>query len=175
MSEKIEKAIQDDKILKTYIMLDGDSSVTHVLRITEFYPETEAEVKKHGLTSITGRVNSINSWNVDRNGGIQYPSNMFDMDSAALLCDFTAKWDGCSHLYFSGEDNDESGYYHTCGFSSYINHMQGVLFIYEVLLKEIPRYITDEDVNIEQLEQLRKAFTYTIQEIDYQTLLRGGI
>ena len=44
------------------------------------------------------------------------------------------KWDGCSHWWLLGEDEEDS-YYHLCGSGSFDNHIRLMCFVWELATK----------------------------------------
>lgn len=61
------------------------------------------------------------------------------------------KWDGCSHIYFKGEDKKDS-YYHLCGGVYFIEHMQTMAFIAKVAKENIKNF-EDEYGNFSSIEK----------------------
>ena len=51
----------------------------------------------------------------------------------------TIKWDGCSHIYFGGEQN-EDGYIHMCGKHSFVNHCKLMAALWEVVTARIKKF-----------------------------------
>lgn len=59
-----------------------------------------------------------------------------------------AKWDGCSHFNFLGEDfldGENDSYYHLCGLGSYVKMMKLLWFTYEAHMMERGENSTEQD------------------------------
>ena len=80
-----------------------------------------------------------------------------------FFADFYIKWDGCSHFYFKGQDNDDSGYYHICGGSDYITHIEVLAFINKIAIDIIPGY-DEYHANFKIVQNLKLLDGYKIIE-----------
>lgn len=85
-----------------------------------------------------------------------------------FFANVSVKWDGCSHFYFygsdyrkglvpyvyeeKGNDKEKDGYYHICGFDSYLTHMKIMCFAYELMIRQLGTNSTNGD----EYEQLKK-------------------
>jgi len=61
------------------------------------------------------------------------------------VCHGTIKWDGCSHIYFTGEDAGSTGsYYHLCGIEAWKFHCDILKWLYQTVTSEIASMDAEE-------------------------------
>lgn len=123
-----------------------------------FYPDENYKVYTH---AIAGSIYEVISW-MD---GVP-----FEM---MFVCEFTVKWDGCSHYYFYGEDfeqddkeiEDKDSYYHLCGVHSYLTFMRALVFAYALMIKKVGIDQILENDEINELKKLKLLEGYEAREI----------
>ncbi len=103
--------------------------------------------------SLKGEVHQVVSWDDEGNA---YDENFF--------ASIHIKWDGCSHIYFEGEDKVDS-YYHLCDASYFIEHMQTLAFIIKVAKDNIGKY-DDEIARFSIIENLNLLKKCKIEKIE---------
>lgn len=141
--------LNDNEDNKYIAILTNQNEVnTHIFRFEKYE------------TYIKGVIESAVSWSYE-DGSI---------GETTYLAKLMIKWDGCSHVYFNGEDYNESEYskndeiypyYHLCGLKDYINFNNGLLFAFKVaaevlnidsyefnLIKQYPDMLKDCSINI---------------------------
>lgn len=117
--------------------------------------QSEIELTKVKESYIDGTAYIVNSWTTDDNGNeIVYERNFF--------ANFSIKFDGCSHFYFTGEEggDDTSSYYHICGKSSYMNHLTTMVAIHKIAADLFGESFCDDKLDPRFLEG------YSIEEVN---------
>lgn len=80
-----------------------------------------------------------------------------------FIADVLIKWDGCSHFSFFGEDyigdtkdeNTCNGYYHICGFNSYIRHFRSMVFAWQLAINKLGDKF-DKNYEIPEYEEFKE-------------------
>lgn len=106
---------------------------------------------------LSGEFKTVQSWNED---GSPWETDFFMRGGI--------KWDGCSNLYFTGEDGDNDSYYHLCGISYYINHMRVLAFAYELMVKHVGKNEILEAGELKELRSLGLLDGCEIRYTDYK-------
>lgn len=113
----------------------------------------------------TIKINELS--NISLRGEV-YQAVSWDMEDNVCEENFFAniyiKWDGCSHIYFEGEDKIDS-YYHLCGGNYFIEHMQTLAFIVKVAKDNIEKY-DDEIGRFSIIEKMNLLEDCRIEKVE---------
>lgn len=94
-----------------------------------------AEITGKSETHINVSVYSVTGWDMDKT-----PCDK------ELYCKAYLKWDGCCHVWFGEEDENDKqdGYLHLCGVKCWKDHIAMMEWLYKMAETEIPRFMNDE-------------------------------
>ena len=83
-------------------------------------------------TSMSFEVREVNCW----------PYEPDDPEYVEHYISGMINWDGCSHIYFGGKDENGSvdGYLHLCGKSFFKDHCDVMMAVYALAEKKITKY-----------------------------------
>jgi len=133
-----------------------------------FVPVDEENFKN----SLHGILLEVTSWSSNDLKNYTIPS---DTD---FIANIYIKWDGCSHWSFYGEDymndkeheDDVDGYYHICGFDSYVKFMRSMVFGYQLAIDKLGNDF-DKNIEIPEYEKFKQCINlldgYEIKEVEY--------
>lgn len=122
--------------------------------------EHEALLTDNNKYPIARMVYSIGEAHIE---GTCYEPISFGMNNEIIeeqfFAEFSVKWDGCSHIYFYGQDYSDDdhvadSYYHICGAIDYLRHIKTMQFFLEVAEKSLGDRFNG--LEKKQLEDMRK-------------------
>lgn len=132
--------------MKVIELINSKTEMSEIL----FVPVREEDFKY----SLNGILLEVTGWGSIRE---QEPCD------ANFIAEVGVKWDGCSHWRFFGEDymndteheDDIDGYYHICGFDSYISFMRGMVFAYQLAIDKVESF--DKQFEIPVYEKFKNS------------------
>lgn len=106
-----------------------------VLLGTDGYINFIADITEKSETHINVTVKEVTAWGED--------NQPLDAD---LYCNAYLKWDGCCHVWFGEEDENDkqSGYLHLCGVGSWKNHVAMMEWLYKLAETHIGKFTEAE-------------------------------